>query len=111
MTVDMQNRQLFTIVHTTDFAGEDAQKKRVELMMGHLNHIESIMDHVVVAGPMFADDNKTIVGSLLIYKTDNKNQALKFLEADPYYSAGIWEKISVNVFRGAIGDVVGGKAY
>lgn len=111
MAVDMQNRQLFTVVHATDYTGIETQEKRTALMMGHLNHIESVMDHVVVAGPMFADDNKTIVGSLLIYKTDNKNQALKYLEADPYYSAGIWEKISVNVFRGAIGDVVGGKAY
>ena len=111
MSVSMENRQLFTVVHAVDHPGEHAAKMREELMMGHLTHIESILDQVVIAGPMFANDGKTVVGSLLIYKTADKEQALANLKADPYYEAGIWDKISINVFRGALGDAVGGKAY
>lgn len=111
MSISMENRQLFTVVHAVDHPGKHAAKMREELMVGHLNHIESILDQVVIAGPMFADDNKTVIGSLLIYKTENKEQALANLKADPYYDAGIWDKISINVFRGALGDIVGGKAY
>lgn len=111
MSIADPKRTLFTIVHCTDYQRDDVQQKRLEFMNGHLNHVESIMDKIIVAGPMFADDNATIVGSMFIYNTDNKEQALSYLKADPYYAADIWEKISINVFRGAIGDAVGGKAY
>lgn len=111
MSDEDPKRKLFTVVHALDKPGEHAKNSRVELMGAHLSYIEEILDHLIVAGPMFADDNKTIVGSILIYNTDDKNKALKYLKADPYYSADIWKDISVNVFRGAAGDAVGGKAY
>lgn len=79
--------------------------------MAHSEYVVSIIDKIIVACPIFANDNKTIVGSILIYKTEVKSEAEKLLKGDPYYSADIWDKISTNTFRGAIGDVVGGKAF
>ena len=111
MAVSMDNRMLFTVVHAKDHPGEHAAKMRVDLMQEHIDYVDMIIDQVVIAGPMFSDDNQTIVGSVLIYKTDDIKKARSYLEADPYFSAGIWDTISIHTFRGAIGDVVGGKAF
>lgn len=111
MSVNMENRTLFTIIKCMDKSGNKPKEMREALMMEHLSYIETILDKVLVAGPIFDDDNKSIIGSLLVYKTDDKAQARSYLEADPYYTADIWGDISVNVFRGALGDAVGGKAY
>lgn len=94
-----------------DHIDENVKKVRDDLLMAHSDYVVSIMDNIIVAGPMFADDNKTIVGSILIYKTDDKSEAENLLKGDPYYSADIWDKISIHTFRGAVGDVVGGKAF
>lgn len=111
MVSDNQKRHLFTIVHAIDHLDEGVKKTRDELLMAHSDYVVSIMDKIIVAGPMFADDNKTIVGSILIYKTDDKSEAENLLKGDPYYSADIWDKISINTFRAAVGDVVGGRAF
>ena len=104
MSVDMKEKVLFTIVHAMDHPGEHAAKMREELMQEHI-------DHVVIAGPMFAADNITVVGSMLVYKFDDIEKARLTLQADPYYAAGAWDKISINTFRAALGDVVGGRAF
>jgi uncharacterized protein YciI len=111
MAINMDNRMLFTVVHAMDHPGDHAVKMRAELMQEHIEHVDTIIDQVVIAGPMFAEDNKTVVGSVLIYKTDDVKKARSNLEADPYFSAGVWDKISIHTFRGALGDVVGGKAF
>ena len=111
MSNETKERILFTIVYAVDHPGEHAAKMREELMQEHIDHVDTIIDQLVIAGPMFADDNKTVVGSMLIYKTDNKKKARTNLEADPYYAAGVWNKISINTFRAALGDVVGGRAF
>jgi len=111
MSVDMKERILFTVVHAMDHPGEHATKMRAELMQEHIDHVDTIIDQVVIAGPMFAEDNKTVVGSMLVYKFDDIEKARLTLQADPYYAAGVWDKISINTFRAALGDVVGGKAF
>lgn len=105
------NRKLFVMAVCTDRPGQEAQDARLEFMQGHLDHVETILDHILVAGPVFADDGKTIIGSTLIYKTDDKEQARKWLEADPYFKAPIWQSVEFHLFRGALGDAVGGVTY
>lgn len=111
MSISMENRQLFTVVHAMDHPDGRSAQIREDLMQGHIEHVDTIIDQVLLAGPIFAEDNKTVIGSLLIYKTDDVKKARANLEADPYYAAGVWDKISINTFRGALGDVVGGKAF
>lgn len=111
MANDDKKRHLFTVVHAIDHLGENVKKIRDDLLMAHSDYVVSIVDKIIVAGPMFANDNKTIVGSILIYKTEDKEEAEALLKGDPYFDAGIWDKVSINIFRGAIGDVVGGISF
>lgn len=105
------NRTLFVMAVCKDLPGAEAQQARDEYMAGHLEHVEAIQDHILVAGPIFGEDQKTLIGSTLIYKTDDIEQARKWLESDPYFKAPIWEKVEFHLFRGALGDAVGGVTY
>lgn len=105
------NRKLFVMAVCKDKQGAEAQAAREEFMMGHLDHVESILEHILVAGPIFADDGKTLIGSTLVYNTDDKEQAREWLEADPYFKAPIWESVEFHLFRGALGQAVGGVTY
>lgn len=111
MPVSIENRKLFVMAMCKDAAGEGPIEARAKYLEEHLEYVETILDKVLVAGPIFADDRQTVVGSMLIYKTDDKSEAEEILSADPYYSAGIWESVEFQVFRGALGDAVGGKSY
>lgn len=105
------NRKLFVMAVCRDRPGREAIDARAEFMQAHLDHVERVQDHILVAGPIFADDRKTIIGSTLIYKTGDREQARAWLEADPYFRAPIWETVEFHLFRGALGDAVGGITY
>jgi len=111
MSASDENRKLFVMVTCLDKAGEGAADERQKYLMDHFKYIETIMDRILVAGPIFADDKQTIIGSVLIYKTEDKAVAREMLESDPYFSADIWDSVVYQTFRGALGDAVGGKAY
>ncbi len=111
MTQADPKRTLFVMAVCKDKPGQEAIDAREEFMLGHLNHVENIQDHILVAGPVFAEDQKTIIGSTLIYKTDQIDTARNWLEADPYFKAPIWETVEFHLFRGALGEAVGGITY
>lgn len=105
------NRKLFVMAVCKDRPGQEAIDARAKFMRGHLDHVERIMEHILVAGPVFADDQKTVIGSTLIYKTSDREQAREWLAADPYFKAPIWESVEFHLFRGALGEAVGGITY
>ena len=109
--IRMDNRVLLVAAVCVDKQGEAAQQARLDHMQGHLDYFESILDKVAVAGPIFGKDGEPPIGSILVYKTADKAEACALLEADPYYHADIWEKVDLHLFRGAGGDLVGGKAW
>lgn len=111
MTENHPKRILFVAAICKDRPGQEAVDAREEFMSAHAEYVISIMDKILVAGPIFADDGETVIGSNLIYKTDDKDEARKLLEGDPYFNAPIWDSIEYHTFRGAIGDAVGGLAF
>jgi len=59
-------------------------------MAGHLAHIEAIVDHIAMAGPLKDPAGEKIVGSMLAYRTGDLEQAKAWLDGDPYARCGIW---------------------
>ncbi len=89
--------------------GENGAALREKFLAAHLAHIETAIDKIAVAGPLKQNDET--VGSLLVVKAENETQARETLEADPYFSAGVWQSIKVDQFLGVAGDWVGGAAW
>ncbi len=102
---------LFTAVTCIDKPGEETTKARQDLLAVHLEYIETILDQILVAGPLYDDDGETLVGSLYIYRTGDQAAARALLENDPYFAAGFWAEIRFNPFLAAAGTAVGGKTW
>lgn len=104
-------RENLWLVKCTDRTGNDVEGLRQEHMAGHLAHIESIVDHIVMAGPLKDPAGERIVGSLLAYRTDDLEQAKVWLAGDPYALCGIWGDIEWSRLVLAAGSVAGGVTW
>jgi uncharacterized protein len=76
----------------------------------HFAHIERIVDRVAVAGPLKGADG-AIIGSLVVLDVANVADAEAVLRADPYFSAGVWDRWAIHPFVAAAGEWVGGKIW
>ncbi len=102
---------LFTAVICTDKPGAETAAARQDLLPAHLEYVETIMDQVLVAGPLYADDAETIIGSLFVYRTADEAAVRALLEADPYFKADFWAETRIEPFLAAAGSAVGGKNW
>jgi hypothetical protein len=89
----------------------DSQAARKAAAQDHLRYIESILDELALAGPLFSDDGERMIGSVYVFKTGSLEVARGRLEADPYFKAGFWESIDYRPFLPAAGDFVGGTVW
>lgn len=102
---------LFTAVVCIDKQGSESAAARLEHLEVHLEYVESIMDQILVAGPFYADDAETILGSLFVYRTGDEAAARALMDNDPYFKAGFWSELRWNPFLAAAGTAVGGKTW
>lgn len=56
-----------------------------------------------VAGPLLADDNETMIGSLLILEADNKADAAALIKNDPYAKVGLFASVELHAYSWPIG--------
>lgn len=89
----------------------DSQAARKAAAQAHLRWVESMLEHIALAGPLYSHDGRRMIGSLYLFRTDSEAQARAWLEADPYYAAGFWSSIEVRPFLPAAGQLVGGTVW
>ena len=104
-------RENLWLVKCMDRDGDDVNDLREEHMPGHLAHIEAIVDHIAMAGPLKDPSGERIVGSMLAYRTDDLEQAKAWLEGDPYARCGIWGSIEWSRLVLAAGTLAGGVTW
>ena len=88
---------------------EGSAPLREAALAAHLAHVEAQIDDYAVAGPL--KEGERTIGSLLVIKARDADEARARLEADPYFAAGVWATISCDEFRAVAGDWVGGAAW
>jgi uncharacterized protein len=84
--------------------------RRDEFRAAHFAHIETFIEKIAVAGPLYADDGG-FAGSLVVVHADSKADAEAILRSDPYFAGGVWARWDIHRFLGAAGDWVGGKTW
>ena len=67
----------------------------------HLEYIQSY--DVRFAGPMLADDEATMIGSIIVLEAADRAAATAFAESDPYGLAGLFDKVTIRPFKQVIG--------
>jgi hypothetical protein len=71
---------------------------RVATRPQHLEHVASVGDRLLVAGPLLDEDGEPI-GSLLIVDFDDRKAAIQFAADDPYARAGLFASVAVTAWR------------
>jgi uncharacterized protein YciI len=89
----------------------DSAEKRQATMAAHFAYVEQIIDEIEVAGPLRDSAADSPQGSCIIYRSNDRETALRLLHADPYYQAGIWQEVRCHHFNAAAGNWVGGTTW
>ncbi len=74
------------------------QDLRAATRPAHLAHLETMLDRVVVAGPLL-DDEGGPIGSMLLMEFPDRRAAVMFAAEDPYARAGLFASVAVTAWR------------
>jgi uncharacterized protein YciI len=90
---------MFFVLHAFDKAG--ALETRLANYEAHKAFLADTTPHgvsMIMSGPLVADDGKTMIGSLMILEARDRAAVEAFNRADPFHSAGIWERVDITAF-------------
>lgn len=84
----------------------DSLEKRLAARSAHLERLHILQDQgqLLLAGPCPAIDNVDpgpagFSGSLIVAEFDSLEQARTWADADPYVTAGVYNKVTVKPFK------------
>ena len=78
----------------------DSEPLRKSVRGEHLAHLEA--HDIRYAGPMLADDEGTMVGSVIVIEAADRAAVDAFAGADPYQQAGLFERVTIRPFKQVI---------
>lgn len=84
------------IVHCLDHEG--AVEKRLANYDAHKAYLATGTVKTVISGPLLAEDNETMIGSLFLFEADRKEDVVAFNKNDPFTKAGVWKIVNINPF-------------
>lgn len=84
------------IVHCLDHTG--AVELRLAHYDAHKAYLASKPINILVSGPLLADDNETMIGSLFLVEADSREDVQRFSDADPFRAADLWARIHIHPF-------------
>jgi uncharacterized protein YciI len=90
---------MFFVLHAFD--KPDASTARLAHYDAHKAFLADTSAHgvsIVMSGPLVADEGNTMIGSLMILEAPDRAAVEGFNRADPFYAAGIWDKINITAF-------------
>jgi uncharacterized protein YciI len=84
------------IVHCLD--RPNALADRLAHYEAHKAYLAKATVKTLISGPLLADDNETMVGSLFVLEADSKEAVVAFNANDPFNAAKIWEDVKIHPF-------------
>ena len=87
------------IIH--GFDKQDASSVRIEHYAAHkafLSDLSMFKVTMVMSGPLVADDGHSMIGSFMLVDAPDRACVEAFHHADPFFKAGLWEKVTVTAF-------------
>lgn len=77
---------------------EDSSKKRISLRIEHLRYIEANKEQIFCGGPT-VDANGNPEMMLIILDAPDLLSAEAFIQAEPYNRSGVFERVTVRLWR------------
>jgi uncharacterized protein len=81
----------------------DSLAVRMDARPAHLAWLGSLGDRVRVGGALLAPDQKSVVGSMLIFAAADEAEVAALLAEDPYTKAGVFVGVDIKPWRQAVG--------
>ena len=87
------------VIHALDKPGAlPTRQAHYDAHKGFLSDTTPYGVSIVMSGPLVADDGATMKGSMLLIDAPDREHVERFHHADPFYKAGIWERVSITAF-------------
>lgn len=77
---------------------------RAATRAAHLEHLKRHQNLLLAAGALIDDDGTGGHGGIILVDTDDRAQAQRFIDEDPFTKAGLFERITVTRWRKAFFD-------
>ncbi len=87
------------IIETFDKPGH--QQVRQAHRAAHLEFLDQHKELLLACGAKLDDDGKDLGGGLYVVALDSREQAQRFIEADPFHAAGLFERVTLTRWRKA----------
>jgi uncharacterized protein YciI len=87
------------VIITTD--KPESLALRTQLRAEHLTYLDGHKAKLLAAGGVIDDDGTGGDGGVIIYDTDDRAEAERFIANDPYTRAGLFENVTVRRWRKA----------
>ncbi|MGJ7546754.1 YciI family protein [Variovorax sp. LT1R16] len=90
------------IIETFDKPGH--QPVRQAQRAAHLAFLEQHKALLLACGAKLADDGQDLGGGLYVVALETREAAQRFIESDPFHSAGLFERVALTRWRKAYVD-------
>ena len=79
-------------------------ERKKQLRPVHLEYVIQNAHRIIASGGLFPDDDDFPNGGLIILDTDARQEAIDYIENDPFFLNGIFSRYTINRWRKAVFD-------
>ena len=76
----------------------DSAELRVQTGKSHGAYMAANENGMRMGGPLYADDHKTMIGSMVVKDFVDRSSAEEFIANEPYNKAGLFGTVLINPF-------------
>lgn len=82
----------------------DHQALRLSTRDAHLEYLDSHVSQLIACGAKLSDDGEAAHGGIYLVAVESRDEAEAFIEADPFFRAGLFERVEISRWRKAYLD-------
>ena len=84
----------------------DSMAKRLDARPAHLAYLASLGARVKAAGALLTRDQRSVVGSMIVFEGESADEVAALCANDPYALAGLFASVDVKPWRQAVGALL-----
>ncbi len=83
-----------------DGKDSEAINRRMAVREMHLASVIKLKSQGnVIWGGAILDDNGTMIGSVIVYEFESREDLIEMLKTEPYILGGVWENVDIDGFK------------
>jgi uncharacterized protein YciI len=90
---------VYYVVSCFDAEGEAAASARAAVLPAHRDYVDQRSGMLMLSGPLLAPDGTTRAGQLFVLDVPDERAAQRFVDEDPFTTAGIFGEVRIHAFQ------------